>query len=69
MRLSDYESVDLAPIRALAEEQSVVGLIAAGIEHMVDNKAGEKRCPSIYRTGPSIGTAEHCNELFHWRSS
>lgn len=42
VRLSDYDSVDLAPIRALAEEQSVVGLIAAGIEHIVDKKPAKK---------------------------
>ena len=33
-----YEQIDFSAIQELAEEQSVVGLIAAGIEHVVDTK-------------------------------
>ena len=42
VRLSNYQSVDYFAIQALAEEQSVVGLIAAGLEHLVDKKPAKK---------------------------
>lgn len=42
VRLSDYESIDFAAIQSLAEEQSIVGLIAAGLEHVVDKKPAKK---------------------------
>lgn len=42
VRLSDYESIDFAAIQSLAEEQSVVGLIAAGLEHVVDKKPAKQ---------------------------
>lgn len=34
--ISSYEPIDFAALYALAEEQSVVGLIAAGLEHVTD---------------------------------
>ena len=37
-RLSQYGTVDFKEILRLSEEQSVLGLIAAGIEHVVDVK-------------------------------
>lgn len=37
-RLSQFKSVDYSVIMRLAEEQSVVGLITAGLEHVVDVK-------------------------------
>lgn len=37
-RLSDYEPIDFAAIQKIAEDQSVVGLIAAGLERVVDCK-------------------------------
>lgn len=37
-RLSPYKEIDYSAIMRLAEEQSVVGLIAAGLEHLVDVK-------------------------------
>ena len=36
VRLSQYDSIDYAEVYRLAEEQSVVGLIAAGLEHVTD---------------------------------
>lgn len=36
VRLSAFEEVDLAEVYELASEQSIVGLIAAGLEHVVD---------------------------------
>ena len=38
-RLSPYKDIDYSAIMRLAEEQSVVGLVAAGLEHVVDMKA------------------------------
>lgn len=38
VRLSQYGSIDFNEILRLSEEQSVVGLVAAGIEHVVDVK-------------------------------
>ena len=37
-RLSPYKAIDYSAIMRLAEEQSVVGLVAAGLEHLVDVK-------------------------------
>lgn len=38
VRLSQFEKIDLSEINRLAEEQSVVGLVAAGLDHVVDVK-------------------------------
>ena len=38
VRLSPYKDIDYSAIMRLAEEQSVVGLVAAGLEHVVDVK-------------------------------
>lgn len=37
-RLSQFDNIDYATILKLAEEQSVVGLVTAGLEHVVDVK-------------------------------
>jgi hypothetical protein len=37
-RLSQYKNIDYSVIMKLAEEQSVVGLITAGLEHIIDVK-------------------------------
>ena len=37
-RLLPFEEVDFSEVQRLAEEQSVVGLVAAGLEHVVDVK-------------------------------
>ena len=37
-RLSQYEKIDYNEVYRLAEEQSVVGLVAAGLEHIADIK-------------------------------
>ena len=41
-RLAPYGEVDYAEVLELAEEQSVVGLVAAGIEHITDSKPQKK---------------------------
>ena len=38
VRLSPYKDIDFSAIMKLAEEQSVVGLVAAGLEHVADVK-------------------------------
>lgn len=42
VQLQPYGEVDFAEVLELAEEQSVVGLVAAGIEHVVDGKPQKK---------------------------
>ena len=42
MRLAPYGEIDFQAILDMAEEQSVVGLLAAGIEHVVDGKPQKK---------------------------
>ena len=42
VRLSPYGEIDFAEVLRLSEEQSVVGLVAAGIEHIVDRKPQKK---------------------------
>ena len=37
-RLLPFDNIDFAEVQRLAEEQSVVGLVAAGLEHVVDKK-------------------------------
>lgn len=37
-RLSPYKEIDYSAIMRLAEEQSVVGVVAAGLEHVIDVK-------------------------------
>ena len=42
VRLSQFKEIDIKEIYRLAEEQSVVGLVAAGIEHVVDMKVPQE---------------------------
>ena len=41
-RLSQYKDIDFSAIMRLAEEQSIVGLVAAGIEHAMDVKVPQQ---------------------------
>ncbi len=47
VRLSEYSSIDYQAVYTLAEEQSVMGLVAAGIEHIVDVKIPKEIALSI----------------------
>ena len=38
VRLSQFENIDFNEVYRLAEEQSVIGLVAAGMQHVVDRK-------------------------------
>ena len=42
VRLSHYNRIDFNEVYRLAEEQSVVGLVAAGIDHIVDITVPQK---------------------------
>ena len=42
VRLSPYCDIDFSEVLQLAEEQSVVGLVAAGIEHVTDKRPAKK---------------------------
>lgn len=39
VRLSEFEKIDFNEVYRLAEEQSVIGLISAGLDHVIDIKA------------------------------
>ena len=41
-RLALYGEIDFSAVLDLAEEQSVVGLLAAGFEHVVDGRPAKK---------------------------
>lgn len=41
-RLSQYKDVDYSAVMRMAEEQSVVGLVAAGLEHVTDVKVPQQ---------------------------
>lgn len=42
VRLEPNGEIDFSAVLDLAEEQSVVGLLAAGIEHVVDGRPAKK---------------------------
>ena len=42
VRLSQFSNIDYNEIYMLAEEQSVNGLVAAGLEHIIDIKPQKK---------------------------
>lgn len=42
IRLSSFDEIDFDEVYRLAEEQSVVGLVAAGIEHIADTKVQQE---------------------------
>lgn len=42
VRLSSYKDIDFSAILKLAEEQSVIGLVAAGLEHVADVKVPQQ---------------------------
>ena len=42
VQLMPYGDIDFSAVQQLAEEQSVVGLVAAGLEHAVDKKPAKK---------------------------
>lgn len=43
VRLSEYKTIDYSAIMQFAEAQSVVGLITAGLEHVVDMKVPQRQ--------------------------
>ena len=42
VQLVPYGDIDFAAVQKLAEEQGILGLVAAGIEHIVDTKPQKK---------------------------
>ncbi len=46
VRLVPYGEIDFLAVLDLAEEQSVVRLLAAGIEHVVDGRPAKRMCCS-----------------------
>ena len=56
VRLSNYENIDFAEVYPLAEEQSVIGMVAAGIDHVVDVKVPQAW--ALQFAGQTTGAAE-----------
>ena len=42
VRLSQLKDIDFASVQGIAEEQSVVGLVTAGLEHVSDVKVPQE---------------------------
>ena len=42
VQLAPYVEIDFAEVLRLSEEQSLVGLVAAGIEHMTEGRPAKK---------------------------
>ncbi len=47
VKLSSFDDIDFSEIDQLAQEQSVVGLVAAGIERVTDIKAPQQEVLNI----------------------
>lgn len=52
VRISQYGKVDYCEINSLAEEQSVVGLVSAGVEHLVDSEIPQE--VALYYAGRAL---------------
>ncbi len=57
IQLLPYGKIDFSLVQALAEEQSVVGLVAAGLEHVSDTKVPKKDV--IQFIGQTLQMEEH----------
>ncbi len=60
-RLSRFVNIDYNEVYGLAEEQSVIGLVAAGIEHMEDVKIPQEF--ALQCVGRTLQIEQHNNEM------
>lgn len=58
VQLAALGVTDFNEVYRIAEEQSVIGLVAAGIDHVVDVKSSEGVCFTVCGANPTIGTAK-----------
>ena len=63
VQLSPYGEIDFPAIQKLAEEQSVVGLVAAGMEHVSDTKIPKQALLQFIGTTLQI---EDCNKAMNY---
>ena len=64
VRLAPFGEIDFTEILRLAEEQSVVGLVAAGLEHVTDTKPAKKDV--LQFIGQSLQLEQHNNAMNHY---
>ena len=62
VRLSQYGEIDFNEIYRLAQEQSVVGLVASGLEKVTDLKVPQTMALTIAGRSASVGAAEQGDE-------
>ena len=55
--LSDYNSIDYTEVYRLAEEQTVIGLVAAGLDHVTDVKV--PKADSLLFVGQTLQLEQH----------
>ena len=67
VQLLQYGSIDFKEIYRLAEEQSIVGLVAAGIEHVVDCKIPKEEALQFVGTALQLEQRNHTlNDFLVW---
>ena len=64
VHLLPYERVDFADVMKLAEEQSVVGLVAAGIEHVTDVKLQKREVLPFIQRAVALETKNQAMNQF-----
>ena len=57
VRLSQFDKIDFGKVLNLAEEQSVIGLVAAGLEHVIDVKVPQTM--ALQFAGQTIQLEKH----------
>lgn len=62
VRLSSFDNIDFREVYRIAEEQSVVGLVAAGLEHITDVKVPQMIALQFAGVAMQL---EHCNNTLN----
>ena len=65
-RLSRYGSIDFKEVYRIAEEQSIVGLVAAGVEHVIDTKVPKE--DALTFAGTTLQLEQNNNAMNHFIS-
>lgn len=63
-RLSPYDQIDFSAIYHVASQQRVVGLVAAGLEHVVDVKVPQEE--TVPFMGDSLKLEQHNSDMNHF---
>lgn len=62
VQLSSYGHIDYSEVMRLAKEQSMLGLVAAGLEHVEDKQITKRKSSSICRSSYATRAKESINE-------